>query len=186
MCRHGHPSLSLSGAGIHPSAIGCSALGGIRELGQEVGSDSLCTNGSAREDLPRQSPGVSTIFCGQEVRLKALPAAIWSEDWFTSPDFSLAQWTCSTCMRNATPREGCDLESTGCIETERRFAPPDVIKCGESFVACILKFIPCVLHPPVLASKAARVIKRSDQEGVDGIRLKSKPQWSSTANTNND
>ena len=139
------PSLSLSGAEVHPSAIGCSALGGIRELREEAGSDSPCSNGPAR--LPLQSPGVSTIFWGYEVRLKALPATIWSEDWFTSADFSLAQWTCSTFMRNAAPRDGCDLESNGCLETEQRFAPPEVIKCGRSFVACILKFIPCVLHP---------------------------------------
>lgn len=129
-----------------------------------------------RGRLTPPEPGNQHHLCGYEARLKALPATIWSEDWFTSANFSLAQWTCSTCMRNAAPADGCDLESIGCLETEQRFAPPDVIKCGGSFVACMLKFIPCVPHPPVLAPKAARAIKRSDQGGADGIRIKSKPQ----------
>lgn len=109
------------------------------------------------------------------MRLKALPAPIRSEDWLPSADFSLAHWPCSTCLRKAALREGCDSESNGCLHTEQRFAPPDVIRCGESVVAGKLKFLPGVLHPPVLTSRAARAIKPSDQEMADLIRLRSEP-----------
>jgi hypothetical protein len=44
------------------------------------------------------------------------------------------------------------------LQAEQRFAPPDVIKCGGSVFAAILKSILGALHPPVVASAAVRAI----------------------------
>jgi hypothetical protein len=50
------------------------------------------------------------------------------------------------------------LESNGCLQTEQRFAPPNVIKAGGSVVTGILKFIQDDLQPPVLTPGTATLL----------------------------